>query len=131
MVMAVQLRPWKYGMLATLLLAAGPASSWAGWLGIRNDVKDTLIVQSLPVTNRGAITAITRAKEMAAGEVAWESLLLPGNRLIRIYDNNKVLLYQKTVPVMGDLFFSIQLEPMTNKLLLVPIKAPVKPPGQK
>jgi len=129
--MVFQPRAWKFGMLALLLLAAAPVSSWAGWLGVRNDTKDTLRVQSLPVTPRGGIAAITRAKEMAAGEVAWESLLVPGNRMIRIYDSNRVLIYQKTIQVVGDLFFSIQLDPMTNKILLVPIKAPVKPPGQK
>ncbi len=68
---------------------------------------------------------------MVAGEVAWEAVLLPGNRVIRIYDSNNVLLYTKTIPVVGDVFFSIQLEPKTNTVLLVPIKAPVKPPGQK
>jgi hypothetical protein len=51
--------------------------------------------------------------------------------MIRIYDSKKVLIYQKAIPVTGDLFFSIQIEPKTNNVQLVPIKAPVQPPGQK
>ena len=122
-------RAWKFGILALVLLSAAPASSSAGWLGLRNDIKDTIIVQSSPATNRGVV--LGRPKAMVAGEVAWESILLPGNRLIRIYDSKKVLIYQKTIPVVGDVFFSIQLEPKTNTVQLVPINAPVKPPGQK
>src|SRR5207245_1709513 len=124
-------RAWKLGILALLLLAAAPASSSAGWLGFRNDIKDTIIVQSSPVTNRGVVAVRGRPKAMVAGEVAWESLLVPGNRLIQVYDSNKVLIYTKTIPVVGDLFFSIQLDPKTNAVQLVPIKAPVKPPRQK
>ncbi len=123
-------KAWKPAFLAILLLAADPLCSWAGWLGFRNDVKDSIIVQSSPVTNRGA-AVFGRPKTMVAGEVAWESVLLPGNRMIRIYDSKKVLIYQKTIPVMGDLFFSIQIDPKTNNVQLIPIKAPVQPPGQK
>jgi len=128
--MVTQSKILKLAILALLVVAAAPVSSWAGWLGFRNDVKDSIIVQSSPVTNRGA-AVFGRPKTMVAGEVAWESVLLPGNRLIRIYDSKKVLIYQKTIPVMGDLFFSIQVEPKTNNVQLVPIKAPVQPPGQK
>jgi hypothetical protein len=126
--MVTQSKTLKLGILALLVLAAAPVSSWAGWLGFRNDVKDSIIVQSSPVTNR---VVFGRPKTMVAGEVAWESVLLPGNRLIRIYDSKKVLKYQKTIPVVGDLFFSIQVDPKTNDVQLVPIKAPVQPPGQK
>lgn len=123
-------RTWKFGILALLFFAAAPISSRAGWLGVRNDVKETIHVQSCPLNVRG-LPVSTRLKEMVAGEVAWEAVLGPANRVIRIYDSNKALIYQKTIPVAGDVFFSIQLEPKTNKVLLVPIKAPVKPPGQK
>jgi hypothetical protein len=126
--MVTQSKTLKLGILALLVLAAAPLPSWAGWLGFRNDIKDSIIVQSSPVTNR---VVFGRPKTMVAGEVAWESVLLPGNRLIRIYDSKKVLKYQKTIPVVGDLFFSIQIDPKTNDVQLVPIKAPVQPPGQK
>jgi hypothetical protein len=128
--MATPPKVLKLGILALLVLAAEPVSSWAGWLGFRNDVKESIIVQSSPVLKGGQVGR-ARPKTMEADEVAWESVLQPGNRLIRIYDKNKKLIYIKTVPVMGDLFFSIQLEPKTNNILLVPMKAPVQPPGQK
>ena len=128
--MATPPKVLKFGILALLILAAEPISSWAGWLGFRNDVKESIIVQSSPVLKGGQV-GLARPKTMVADEVAWESVLQPGNRLIRIYDSNKKLIYIKTVPVMGDLFFSIQVEPKTKNILLVPMKAPVQPPGQK
>jgi len=122
-------RAWKIGVLALLLLAAAPASSWAGWLGIRNDLKTDVWVQSSVITNRGVVVP-SRKKAMVAGEVAWESVLLPGNRLIQIYDANNILIYKNTIAVRGDLFYSIQLDPKRG-VQLVPIKPPVQPPGQK
>jgi hypothetical protein len=119
---------WQIGILALLLTAAAPASSWAGWFGLRNDLKDTVIVQSSVVTaNRRVIQG--RPKTLVAGEVAWDSVLLPGNRVIQIYDGNKQLIYQKTIPIVGDQFFSIQMDPKLG-VLLVPVKAP-QAPGQK
>jgi len=115
--------------LALLLLAAAPASSWAGWLGFRNDLKATVIVQSSVVTNNRRVVP-GRPKTLVAGEVAWEAVLLPGNRVILVYDANNRLIYQKTIPVTGDLFFSIQSDPKTG-VQLVPIKATIPPQGQK
>jgi hypothetical protein len=122
-------KTWQMGILALLIVAAAPASSWAGWLGFRNDLKDTVTVQSSIVTaNRRAVPG--RPKTMVAGEVAWEAVLLPGNRIIQIYDSNRQLIYQKTIPVTGDVFFSIQMDPKAG-VLLVPVKAAPQAPGQK
>jgi len=119
----------KIGMLAMLLLAAAPAFSWAGWLGFRNDLKEAVTVQSSVVApNRRPVPG--RPKTLVAGEVAWEAVLLPGNRIIQIYDSNKRLIYQKIIPVVGDLFFSIQSDPKAG-VLLVPVKATIPPQGQK
>jgi hypothetical protein len=120
---------WQTGILALLIGAAAPASSWAGWLGLRNDLKDTVIVQSsIVAANRRAVPG--RFKTMVPGEVAWEAVLLPGNRIIQIYDSNRQLIYQKTIPVTGDVFFSIQSDPKLG-ILLVPVKAAPQAPGQK
>jgi hypothetical protein len=129
-IMVRLVKSWRIGLLALLLLAAAPASSWAGWLGFRNDLKAPVVVRSSVVTNRGVVPG--RPKALVAGEVAWEAVLLPGNRVIQIFDanNNNREIYRKTVPVTGDLFFSIQSDPKTG-VQLVPIKAPVPPQGQK
>jgi hypothetical protein len=120
-------KAWQIGLLALLLFAAAPASSWAGWLGLRNDLKESVVVRSSVVTNRGVVPG--RPKALEAGEVAWDAVLLPGNRLIQIYDSNKTLIYTKTVPVVGDLFFSIQMDAKNKRVQLVPLKATVQPPG--
>jgi hypothetical protein len=126
--MVFHLRAWKLGILAMLFLTAAPASSWAGWLGVRNDMKAAVEVRSSVVTPRGQV-ALGRKKALAVNEVAWESVLLPGNRLIQVFDANNNEIYRKTIPIRGDVFFSIQLDPKLG-VLLVPIKAPVQPPGQ-
>ena len=119
---------WQIGILALLLTAAAPASSWAGWFGLRNDLKALVVVRSSVVTNRGVVSG--RPKTLVAGEVAWDSVLLPGNRVIQIYDANNREIYRKTIPIMGDQFFSIQMDPKAG-VLLVPVKATPQPPGQK
>ena len=119
---------WQIGILALLLTAAAPASSWAGWFGLRNDLKAAVVVRSSVVTNRGVVSG--RPKALVAGEVAWDSVLLPGNRVIQIYDANNREIYRKTIPIMGDQFFSIQMDPKAG-VLLVPVKATPQPPGQK
>jgi hypothetical protein len=121
-------KSWKTGMLALLLLAAAPASSWAGWLGFRNDLKAPVVIRSSVVTNRGVVPG--RPKALVAGEVAWEAVLLPGNRVVQIFDANNREICRKTIPVTGDLFFSIQSDPKTG-VQLVPIKATIPPQGQK
>ena len=119
---------WQVGILALLLTAAAPASSWAGRFGLRNDLKAPVVVRTSVVTNRGVVPG--RPKALVAGEVAWEAVLLPGNRVVQIFDANNREICRKTIPVMGDLFFSIQSDPKAG-VQLVPIKAPVLPQGQK
>jgi hypothetical protein len=119
---------WILGLLAMVILAAAPASSWAGWLGFRNDLKAPVVIRSSVVTNRGVVPG--RPKALVAGEVAWDSVLLPGNRVIQVFDANNSEIYRKTIPVVGDLFFSIQSDPKSG-VQLVPIKATVPPQGQK
>jgi hypothetical protein len=125
--MGHNLRAWKMVVLPLLCLAFMPAIGRAAWLGLRNDLKAAVVVRSSTVTNRGVVAG--RPKALVAGEIAWDCVLLPGNRVIQVYDNNNRLIYQKTIPVVGDLFFSIQPDPV-NGVQLVPIKAPVPPPGQ-
>jgi len=119
---------WQIGILALLVPAVAPASSWAGWFGLRNDTKAQVYVRCSVVTNRGVV--LGREKALVAGEVAWDAVLLPGNRVIQIYDANKVEIYRKTIPITGDVFFSIQTDPKLS-IILVPVKATPQPPGQK
>jgi len=121
-------KTWQIGILALLVWAAAPSSSWAAWLGLRNDTKAAVIVRSSVVTNRGVVPG--RPKALVAGEVAWDAVLLPGNRVIQIFDANNVEMYRKTIPIQGDQFFSIQMDPKLG-VLLVPVKAAPQPPGQK
>jgi hypothetical protein len=114
-------------LLAVLVLGAAPAASQAGWLGFRNDTKNAVIVQTgVPV---GALVRWGRPKVLQPGEVAWDVVLQPGLRRVQVFDANQKPLYQDTIRCVGDLFYSIQLNP-AGGVKLTPIKAPMAPPGR-
>ena len=128
-------------LLAVAVLAVAPALAEAAWLGFRNDTKSPVIVQGASAGAGG----VRRGKPhlLYPGDVSWDRLIQPGNKLITIYEyeNNKPnrILFQGTVPALGgDLFFSIQAEvvptdpkaaaPAPPKVKLVPARPPTPPP---
>lgn len=130
--MARLLTSWQVSkavLLAPLILLALPAVVQAEWLGFRNDVKVPLIVRANIVVNN----TIRAGKPYVVypGEISWDAILQPGNRVIEIRDarNPKRVIFQDTVTINKDAFFSIQLDP-PNRLKLVPTKMP-KPPKAK
>src|SRR5262249_19881904 len=77
-------------------------------------------------------------------EVYWEHILVPGNKLIAVFDINQPNrpLHREIVPCAGsDLFFSIQILPGTPatkgqpapppQMKLVPTKPPEQPPKKQ
>jgi hypothetical protein len=116
----------KSVVLAPLIVLVLPAGLQAAWLGFRNDVKVPLIVRANIVVNN----TIRAGKPYVVypGEISWDAVLQPGNRVIEIRDakNPKRILFQDTITINKDAFYSIQLDP-PNNLKLVPAKMP-KPP---
>jgi len=119
--------------LAILAIAAAPAVSEAGWLGFRNDLKlkgGVIIQTGTPVKVAGKVVVRWgRPKVMQAGEIAWDVVLQPGLRAVRIYDANQNLLFQDTINCQGNKFVSIQTKP-GGGVQLIEIEAPMGPPGQ-
>jgi hypothetical protein len=120
-------------LLAILAIAAGPALSEAGWLGFRNDLKlkGGIIVQTgtpVKVANKVGVRW-GRPKIMQAGEIAWDVVLQPGLRSVRIFDANQNLLFQDTITCQGNKFISIRSK-AGGGVELMEIEAPMTPPGQ-
>jgi hypothetical protein len=123
-----------------------PASAEAGWLGFRNETSGPVIVQATEIVN--GIARQAKAHIVMPGEVCWDQIATPGNKLIRINDAKQPIrtLYLNAIQFVGkDLFFSIQTDvpppasggrPRTApaKVKLVPAKGPPPPapgrPGQ-
>src|SRR5262249_45436851 len=87
--------PWKGIVPAVLVLAVLPASLRADWVGYQNDTKAVIIVQAEVVAGR----AVGRSKPnmLQSGEVAWDPILVRGNRYIAIYDANKRLVTRELI----------------------------------
>lgn len=128
-------------LLAALLLAvAGPAAE-AAWLGFRNETPVPIVVQGASVVGN----AVRRGRPhlLYPGEVAWDSVSIPGEKVLTIHlaKQPALILLRETVPFKGsDLFFAIQLDtqqptdrtkPAPVKVKLTPAKPPVTPPGSQ
>lgn len=120
-------------LLAVLVLGVAPGASEAGWLGFRNDTRAAIIVQTgVPVgVGKAARVRWGRSKAMQSDEVAWDVVLQPGIRVIRVFDPNQPAkpIFQVSLPVKGDQFYSIKVD-AAGAVKLDLIKAPVAPPGR-
>ncbi len=113
-------------LLALLSLGALPAASQGAWIGFRNDMKDPIVVQGASVVNGQVRWG--KPHTLLPGEVCWDCIIQPGNKIIKVVSAkppNKVL-YQNTMMVVGDLFFSVQFQPPANAKLV-----PAKPPTRR
>src|SRR5262249_45328732 len=96
-------------LLALTTLAVLPGSVQAAWLGFRNDLKTPIAIQTVTVVN-GIAREKPRILVLYPGEVSLDPVLQPVNKQIVIADGKmpKRILYQDTIPVTKDLFYSVQ-----------------------
>lgn len=116
------------GLLACTALAAAPASSRAAWLGLRNDSKTPIIVQTSTVVNNQ--TCPGRPLILYPGEVTWDCVVQPCIKDITICDaKTKKAIFEKKGTACGttDVFFSIQAG-TPGQMKLVPTMPPTPPP---
>jgi hypothetical protein len=140
-VMAHAQRTERAAGLAVLAILVGvicPAAADAGWLGLRNDTGAPIVVQGASLVNN--VMRRGRPQLLFPGEVTWEAILIPGKKVIEIYDPKLPKhppVHQEIIPVAGaDLFYSIQLDappkapvPAAVKFKFVPTKPPTPPPA--
>jgi hypothetical protein len=120
-------------LLACTLLAGAAPLAEAAWLGYRNDLKAPVVIQGASIINN--VLRRGKPRVLHPGEVAWDTILTPGNKLITVYDAKQPtrVLYQGTVQFRDeDLFFAVQPDPKgpPPKALLVPSRPPKDGPGK-
>jgi hypothetical protein len=118
----------KGTLLGIALLALAPGSLQAAWLGFRNDVNVPVIVQGGVVVIPGKQIRWDKPRLLYPGEIFWDAILKPGNKIISIYEAKKPnrMVYQDTITISEDVFYSIQPDP-PGKVKLIKTKMP-KPP---
>lgn len=108
------------------VLVAAPALR-ADWVGYRNDMKQPVVIQAEVVIRN--VVRRGKLNQLQPGEIAWDPIVVPGNRSITIYDaKTKRVLFKGPIN-MGDQFFSVQTDP-PGAAKIVEMKPPKKPPGQ-
>src|SRR5262249_9594702 len=98
--------------LALLALTALPMDASAGWLGVRNDTNTAVVVQVSHLINNQPRPG--KPHLLLQGNVTWERITQPGNKVITLYDPKQPtrILPGQPFPCVGtDLFFSIQFGP--------------------
>jgi len=75
---------WKLGLLGVLIACAGADSASAGWMGFRNDTKDTLVIQETIIINGQPKAG--RPQRLFAGEAVRDAQFIGGQRLFSVYD---------------------------------------------
>src|SRR5437870_3113686 len=88
----------RAGFVAGLTLAVAgllPAVADAAWLGFRNDTPNAIIVQGASLVNTQPRWG--KPYRLDPGEVYWENILVPGNKLVHVYDPK-----QPNVPMSRD-----------------------------
>lgn len=116
------------GVLACTALAAVPGPSPAAWLGLRNDTKTPIIIQTATVVNNQPCPG--RPLVLYPGEVTWDCVVQPCIKDIAICDaKTKKPIFEKKGTACGttDLFFSVQ-SATPGQMKLTPTTPPTPPP---
>ena len=75
---------WKIGLLGVLFALAGSNSAFAGWMGFRNDTKDTIVVQETITVNGQSKQG--KPQRLFTGEAVRDTQCVGPQRKISIFD---------------------------------------------
>lgn len=130
------------GWIASLAIAAWlgllPAPADAAWLGFRNDTQNVIVVQGASIVNNQPRWG--KPYRLFPGEIYWENILIPGNKLIHVYDPKQpnVPLLREVIQFQGaDLFYAVETDTTPGKDGKTPAAGskvklvPTKPPAPK
>ena len=126
---------YRFGliMLASTGLAAptaaqAPAQQQGAWLGFRNDLNVPIVIQMGVLDKKNQVRPLGRPHVLYPREVSLDPIIPAGNRVITISTAKRPaqVLFQDTIAVKEDLFYSVQPDP-PGKGKLVPAKMPTPP----
>lgn len=111
------------GIIALAVLALAPVAALAETLTFRNDTKAALVIQGACIVNG----QVRRDRPIPLPPTGLAKIVLPGNKLITIYDANQPnrVLFQGTIPGgIVDQSFLILPDPPLPRVKLEPVKNP-------
>ena len=116
-------RRWLLVIASVLMV---PVWGQAAWLGFRNDLKIVVIMQELPA---GQVIG-GQIRRLFPGEAALDFLLQPVKLSIIVVDgrNQNLVLYQGSIVVQGDEFYSLRRDPVSSQVTLVRTRFPNRTP---
>lgn len=127
-------RPYYYfrpvGLLGVLIALTGADTASAGWMGFRNDTKETLVIQETFIINGQA--RLGRPQRLFGGESVRDTQCAGGQRQISIYDtkDGKQPLYTGSFPcprANENILYCIKPDGRGG-LLIEALKSPAGPP---
>jgi hypothetical protein len=76
---------WKIGLVCLVVVLITPGATFAGWMGLKNDMNVTLVVQEIVVVNNQAKAG--KPNKLAVGDVLRDTQFTPGGqRRFSIFD---------------------------------------------
>jgi hypothetical protein len=115
-------------LTALLIVCLAPAAASAQHLRFRNETSGVIIIQTSSVV--GGVVRQGPRYQLNPNDVT-PAVLLPGNRIIAIYDNPRNpnrLLFQGTIPAgTEDLGFGIVADAPAPRVKIEPRRLPAKP----
>jgi hypothetical protein len=120
-------------LLGCLVALAGASDVFAGWMSVRNDTKDTIIIQESTVI--GGQPRLGRPQRLFAGEAVRDTPTVGAQRRISVFDptNPNQPIYSGNFPCPAaneNILYSIKRDPKTG-ISIEAVKSPATEPTPK
>jgi hypothetical protein len=120
-------------LLGVFIALTDASSVFAGWMGFRNDTKDTIVIQE--TVNIGGQPRLGRPQRLFAGEAVRDMAPVGGQRRINVFDpaNPNQPIYSSNFPCPGaneNILYSIKRD-AKGGISIEAVKIPASEPTPK
>ena len=120
---------WKIGLLGVLFALASSGSAFAGWMGFRNDTKDTIVVQETITVNGQSKQG--KPQRLFTGEAVRDTQCTGPQRNISIFDtknpNTPIFTGNMPCPAANENFLYVIKGDAKGGITMEVVKTPCAP----